>query len=187
MDPTQQLAVILPMLTNIVGRIEPAQLDAPTACAKFTVRGVLDHMVGGAAAFAPAFRGTEPNADVASPPSPTEVHPAARFRAAMADLLDAVQSPGALTRIVDAPFGEVPGEVFARFVAFDGLIHGWDLASATGQPYNPPEELVAEIDAFARQALAPAMRDGDTFAAETVAPRDAGPMARLVAFSGRHL
>ena len=105
----------------------------------------------------------------------------------MADLLDAVQSPGALTRIVNAPFGEVSGEVFARFVAFDGLVHGWDLASATGQTYNPPDELVAEIDAFARQALAPDMRDGDTFAAETDAPLDAGPMARLVAFSGRRL
>ena len=50
----------------------------------------------------------------------------------MDDLLDAVKSPGAIERTISAPIGEMPGEVFARFVAFDGLIHGWDLATATG-------------------------------------------------------
>ena len=37
------------------------------------------------------------------------------------------------------PFGEVPGAVFARFVVFDGLVHGWDLATATGQTYAPAD------------------------------------------------
>jgi hypothetical protein len=41
--------------------------------------------------------------------------------------------------------------------------------------------------AYARQVLAPEMRDGDTFAAETEAPTDASPLERLVAFSGRRL
>ena len=55
----------------------------------------------------------------------------------MADLLDAVHSEGSAERTIAAPFGEVPGSVFARFVAFDGLVHGWDLATATGQGYAP--------------------------------------------------
>ena len=105
----------------------------------------------------------------------------------MVDLLDAVHSEGAAERTIAAPFGEVPGAVFARFVAFDGLVHGWDLATATNQPYAPDEELVREIDVFARQALAPAMRDGDTFAAETAAPAGAGALEKLVAFSGRQV
>lgn len=182
MGPTEQLAVILPMLTNIVGRIEPHQFDAPTPCAKFNVRGVLDHMISGAEAFAPAFRGTPPTGTV-TPRS--DVHPAARFRAAMADLLDAVQSPGAMTRLMDAPFGQVSGETFARFVAFDGLVHGWDLATSTGQPYAPSAELTAAVGAFARQALAPEMRDGDTFAAAVEPPAGADALVQLIAFSGR--
>jgi uncharacterized protein (TIGR03086 family) len=186
MHPDDQLAAILPMLTNIVGRIEPVQLDRATPCAKFTVRDVLDHMIGGATSFAPAFRGIESN-DVAGAAPPGEAHPAARFRTAMADLLDAVHSPGALTRTVQTPFGPMPGEVFARFVAFDGLIHGWDLASSTGQQYEPPEDVVVAVDSFARQALQPGMRDGDTFAHEKQPPPGASTLVRLVAFSGRNV
>jgi uncharacterized protein (TIGR03086 family) len=184
MRPDEQLATILPMLTKIVGHIEPSQLDGATPCTKFTVRGVLDHMIAGATTFAPSFRGTGARGEAASPP-PDEAHPAARFRAAMADLLDAVQSPGALTRTVESPFGPIPGAVFARFVVFDGLVHGWDLASSTGQPYEPPEDVVAATYAFALEAITPAMRDGDTFADEKQAPVDAGTLTKLVAFSGR--
>ena len=81
----------------------------------------------------------------------------------MEELLSAVQSPGALDRVIPSPFGEVDGDTFARFVAFDGLIHGWDLAQATGQVWAPPIEVIAAVDAFAREAIAPAMRDGETF------------------------
>ena len=68
---------------------------------------------------------------------------------------DAMRSPGALDRTIAAPFGDVPGETFARFVALDGLVHGWDIATATGQAYDPPADLVAEIDAFARAGHQP--------------------------------
>jgi uncharacterized protein (TIGR03086 family) len=85
------------------------------------------------------------------------------------------------------PFGEVPVAAFARYTAFDGLVHGWDLSRATGLPYDPPDDLVAEVEAFARQFVQPAMRDGDTFAAETEPPPDASRLDRLVAFSGRQI
>ncbi len=87
--------------------------------------------------------------------------------------------------MVDAPFGTVTGSVFARFVAFDGLIHGWDLAPATGQTYTIPADVVADVASFAHEALVPEMRDGDTFAAATAAPDGSDPLATLVAFSGR--
>jgi uncharacterized protein (TIGR03086 family) len=103
----------------------------------------------------------------------------------MTSLLAAVDAPGAMDRMIDAPFGTVPGSVFARFVAFDGLIHGWDLATSTGQTYSLPDDVVADVSAFARDALGADMRDGDTFAAETTAPAGAGALAELVAFSGR--
>ncbi len=77
----------------------------------------------------------------------------AAFPVAMAELHAAVHSPGALDRTINAPFGEVPGDVFARFVAMDGLVHGWDIATATGQAYDPPAALVSAVDAFTRQAI----------------------------------
>lgn len=178
MDPCTQLDTILPSLSDLVASLDDSQLDAPTPCAKFAVRDVLEHMVGGATVFAAAFRG-------ATPPEPAHGDVVAAFPVAMAELGDAVRSPGALDRTIQAPFGEVPGEAFARFVALDGLVHGWDIATATGRAYDPPAALVEEVEAFARQAISDDMRDGDTFAAATTPPPDASSLVRLVAFTGR--
>jgi uncharacterized protein (TIGR03086 family) len=184
MEGNEQLEIIIPMLKRVGAGILTEQLDGSTPCASFTVSGVLDHMTGLASAYAPAFRGDPlPNEGERSAPGDNELM--ARFQFAMDALLVAVQSPGALQRTITTPSGAMPGSVFARLVAFDGLIHGWDLATSTQQPWDPPDDLVAEVDTFARQAVAPEMRNGDTFAEETQAPPGATPLLHLVAFSGR--
>ncbi len=179
MDVLEQLDQLGPVLALVVGGIRSDQLDNPTPCAKFTVRGVLDHMIGGATAFSAAFRGVAPRAA-----DTTDV--LASFGPTLAELSDAMHSPGALDRTIQAPFGEVPGTDFARFVVLDGLVHGWDLATSTGQPYAPPDALVVEVDAFARRAVDP-LRDGDTFAAAVEPAAAAAPIERLAAFTGRRL
>lgn len=187
MEPADQLAVIIPTLIKIVDGLDDDQLDDTTPCANFTVQGVLDHMMGGASTFVPAFLGeTAPEATAATnPATPAGEVLADEFRTAMTDLLESVNAPGAMERMIDAPFGRVPGSVFARFVAFDGLIHGWDLSTAVGRPYDPPADIVAEVAGFAHEALGPELRDGDTFALATEAPPGAGSLEQLVAFSGR--
>jgi uncharacterized protein (TIGR03086 family) len=153
------------------------QLDNATPCAEYTVRGVLEHMISGATAFAAAYRGEEPT-------DPDLSDPLGDFGAVLGDLVAAITADGALDQTVQAPFGAVPGETFARFVVLDGLVHGWDMATATGQPYEPPDELVAAVDQFAHQALDP-LRDGSTFAAATDPVAGASPIDRLAAYTGR--
>jgi uncharacterized protein (TIGR03086 family) len=177
MEVLEQLDQLGPLLVTVVGGIRADQLDDPTPCAKFTVRGVLEHMIGGATMFSAAFRGAEPT-------QPEMSNVLASFAPTLTGLAEAMHSTGALERAVRAPFGEVPGAMFARFVVLDGLVHGWDLATATGQPYQPPDALVAEVEAFARQALEP-LRDGDTFANAVEPPPSATPIERLAAFTGR--
>jgi uncharacterized protein (TIGR03086 family) len=179
MDVHTQLDELGPLLAGVVGGITPDQLDNRTPCTGFDVRGVLEHMIGGAAAFAAGFRGEESA-------TPDLADPLAAFGPALTELAGSITGPGALERTIHAPFGEVPGETFARFVVLDGLVHGWDLATATGQAYEPTDALVADVEAFARDALAP-LRDGDTFA-DAVEPADsATPIERLAAFTGRRL
>ncbi len=178
----EQLAVIIPKLREIGAGIDPGQLDGPTPCEDFTVAGVIAHMTGLASGFAPMFRGEQAPGDDSSSDDTTDL---ARFDTAMADLLDAVQSPGALDRTIRTPGGPMPGATFARLVAFDGLVHGWDLATSTGQRWDLADDLVAEVDAFARQAITDEMRDGDAFALEQQPAVDASPIERLVSFSGR--
>ncbi len=177
MHPLTQFEALGPVLGGVIAGIRPDQLDVQTPCADFTVRGVLEHMIGGATMFAAAYRGE-------APAEPDTSDPIAAIEAALGDLGDAISSPGALDRTIDAPFGEIDGESFARFVVLDGLVHGWAMATATGQPYDPPDALVAAADAFARGALDP-LRDGQTFGDAVEPAPDATPIERLAAYTGR--
>jgi uncharacterized protein (TIGR03086 family) len=183
MEPIEQLSQIIPKLTATVDRIQTMQMNDPTPCSNFTVHDVLNHMMVGGATFAYVFRGEQPPELTA--PAVYGWVPTAEFHEAMNDLQNAVESPGAMERVVTTPFGEMPGDTFARLVAFDGLIHSWDLASSTGQTIEYPAALIAAVDEFARNALSPDMRDGDTFKDATNAPEGASDLERLVAFSGR--
>ena len=178
MDPITQLEQLGPHLGGVVAGITPAQLENPTPCAEYTVRGVLEHMITGATAFAAAYRGQAPS-------EPDLSDPLGDFGDVLGDLVAAVTAPGALERQVQAPFGEVSGEAFARFIVLDGLVHGWDLSTATGQPYDPPEHLVVEVFEYARSTLDP-LRDGDTFTAAADAPAGASTLEQLVAYTGRN-
>lgn len=180
MEPLDQLDALGPLLANVVGNITPDQLDNDTPCDKFAVRDVLTHMIGGATAFAAAFRGD------ANPPEAPTGDQLANFGPVLTALAESMHGPGALDQTIQAPFGEVPGDTFARFVVLDGLVHGWDMATATGQAYDPPTELVEAATTFAAGALDP-LRDGDTFANATEPPANATPIQRLAALSGRQV
>lgn len=184
MEGNEQLSIIIPELRSVGAGIKPEQMNAATPCTDFTVSGVLGHMTGLASAFAPMFRGEEPPSTDPDPDGDPRDE-ATRFDEAMAALLDAVHSPGALERTIQTPGGDMPGAVFARLVAFDGLVHGWDLASSTGQAWDLDDDLVAEVDAFARQAITDDMRGSDSFAAAQQPAGDTTPIQRLAAFSGR--
>ncbi len=103
----------------------------------------------------------------------------------MHDLLDAVHSDGALERTISSPVGEMPGDTFARLVAFDGLVHGSGIARATGLTWQLPDEVVAVGDSFARAAPSNDLRNGDTFKTPRHRPANATPIEQVAAFSGR--
>ena len=177
MDALQQLDVLGPQLGAVVGAVRPDQLDDPTPCDAFTVRDVLRHMIVGATAFAAAYRGEDP-------PEADLRDPLAAFGPALGGLAAAITAPGALARTIQTPFGPLDGERFARYVVLDGLVHGWDLAIATGAAYEPPDDLVHDADLFAHQMLDP-LRDGMSFSDAVEPSADATPIERLVAYTGR--
>ena len=177
-NPAQQLAALLPALRDVVAGVGASDLTTATPCAGFDVSGVLEHMIAGASAFAPAFRGSEPGA-----PLEGDVH--TRWHAAMTELAGALTSDGALERSLDTPFGPLTGAAFAQYVVFDGLVHGWDLSSALGLTYTPPADVVDAVRAALPALVPDAARDGDTFAAVQDAPPGATALEQVVAFSGR--
>jgi uncharacterized protein (TIGR03086 family) len=181
----EQLEVIVDDLQRLAAGVRPDQFGNGTPCAKFAVRDLFGHMIGGATEFAPQLRG-EP----APGPSPIELDdddlPRA-MAAALDDLLAAAKAPGAFDRTVTLPFGQVTGEVLVTYLTVDGMVHASDLARSTGQDYAPTEELAGQVLSAARTLIQPGMRDGDTFAAETPVPDGAPNLTRLIAFTGRDI
>lgn len=168
---------------RIVAAVEPDRLGAATPCTRWDVRALLGHLVGATemygagglapgATFEPAYVGT----DVAG----------AYDRAAKA-AWETMSAPGAMERTFRLPPGELPGGVALGIALTEAVVHGWDLATATGQPVTVDAATAEQTLGFLRQIMAPEFRAGPEpyFAAEVVVASDAPAGERLVAFLGR--
>jgi uncharacterized protein (TIGR03086 family) len=85
---------------------------------------------------------------------------------------------------VAVSYGPVPGEIYAGHRFIDVLIHGWDLAVATGQDSTLDSELVDTCWEIVRpqQDL---LRGSGAFGTEVEVPDDADSQTRLLAVLGR--
>ena len=68
--------------------------------------------------------------------------PIAAYGASARAASEAFQAPGAMEAPCAVSYGPVPGEVYAGHRLLDVLIHGWDVAKATGQDTTLPPDLV---------------------------------------------
>ena len=181
----EQLEQVVPVLAGLVERVTPADLRLSTPCESWTTRDLLNHLVGGAHMYAGALQGGELRDISGRQPDVIGEDPGAALGGAVAAFGAATQAPGSMERLLPLPFGTMTGETFLRFVAFDLVVHSWDLGRTLDVPVEVPDELVAEIDGFARQVLGAAPRDGVNFAPAVDPPEGATSLDRLVAFSGR--
>ena len=186
-DGGAQLGVVVPMLGGLVAQVRPVDMGLSTPCASWTTRDLLNHLVGGATMFAGAFGGEALRDISGRMPDVVGDDPAAAFGAAAERFGAATQLPGAMDRVFDLPFGTMTGRTVLRFIAFDLLIHSWDLATTLGTTLDVPDDVVLEISDFAHLLLDGWTRDGINFTAEAPAPATASPLERLVAFSGRRV
>jgi uncharacterized protein (TIGR03086 family) len=186
MEPIDQLDAVVPTLGDLVRRVRPDQLDNPTPCAEFSVRDLMAHFVGNVDTLVDAFQG-KPITDLPLRPGILGDDPGRAYDEVLGRFRTVIREPGAMDRVISMPppFGDVPAPVLIRFVAFDFVVHSWDLATATGQQYTPPDELVGDAEAFARQAVSSEMRVPGVIGPEVEAPPGASALECLVAFAGR--
>ena len=185
-DGGAQLQLVVPRLGAAIAGVQPADLGRRTPCAEWTLRDLLNHVIGGAEMFADAFGGA-PVRDISGRlPDVVGDDPMAAFGRAAERFGEATQQPGAMQRTIELPFGPMTGRTFLRFVAFDLIVHTWDITSVTGGTVpDLPDDVLLDVEAFAHAVLDPVPRD-DLLCAPAV-PIDAGaaPLTRLIAFSGR--
>ena len=173
---------------GIVTAVRLDQAGAATPCTEWDVRDLLNHMIGtlwlSEALFTdrapryPMAPGALPPADLAGD------DPAAAYTEASAAALTAAAADDNLTRVHPTPLGDMPGPALAGFTTLDILVHGWDLAKATGQPAELDETVAAHVMAFAEQAITQDTR-APRIGPAVPAPAGAPLTNRLVAFLGR--
>src|SRR5215469_2255085 len=174
---------------EIVKATPAGQLDVPTPCTQWDARALLNHVIGTLWLSEGLFSDQPPRYSMAPgglPPADLSGDdPAAAYAEASAAALAAAGAGDALTRMHLTPLGEMPGPGLAGFTTLDILVHGWDLAVATGQPADLDGRLAAHVLGFAADALAtPESRAGRIGPAVPV-DADATVTQRLVAFLGR--
>jgi uncharacterized protein (TIGR03086 family) len=189
-QPTNRLSQALDATGTIVSDIREDQWSNPTPCPQWSVRTLVNHLVVGNRMSARTVRGEAP------PPWEELRHlydtdqlgtdPLRSYREAGSELLDAFSQPTVLERVFQAPVGVVLGTVLFHLRLTELLIHGWDLAHATGQATTFPEELVTEAFAFSSGPTAPNVpRTGHPFGPVQTVADDAPAIDRLAAYLGR--
>ena len=189
-DPRPLYAAALTWAHDVVRGIRPDQLDGPTPCAEFDVRTLLAHLVATVDRAAALGRG----ADVASTPSFVPAVPDDAWATTYGEAISALwavwrDGPGSdelLDRTLTAPFGTVPGRAALLAYTSETLVHGWDLAVATGQNAEA-DASVARVTLATMQRVLPAdPRGGRVPFAPPVPPREgAGPTEQLANWCGR--
>jgi uncharacterized protein (TIGR03086 family) len=190
--PTTDLGPAATNVARVLAGISDEQLTATTPCPRYTVGDLLDHVGGLALAFTAAATKTPMAA--AGPDAPlgeaAHLDPAWRehIPAALDELAAAWRDDAAWEGMTAAGPVEMPGEI-AGLVALDELVvHGWDLARATDQPYDVDDATLRLIRGLVAD-FAPAddvVNDGTlAFGPAVPVPDDAPLLDRVVALTGR--
>jgi uncharacterized protein (TIGR03086 family) len=170
-------------MASLVAAVADAALARPTPCEHYAVGDLLDHIGGGALAFTAAAvkqpLAGRPSVDAAN------LGPAWKARIPRDVLLvaEAWREAEAWTGMTSVGGVDLPGEV-AGVVALDELlIHGWDLAVATGQPasYDGPElvAVYANVQHFRAEGI-----EG-LFGPAVEVPDDAPLFDKVLSLAGR--
>jgi uncharacterized protein (TIGR03086 family) len=185
-DPRTVYAKARAQTAELVAGVKADQLDDPTPCPGYTVRGLLSHLVGGMNRAAHVGEGGNAlDVPARVDDVPDDGWPAA-FRTASDRVAAAWADDAKLDELRQVPWGTVPGRGVVAGYVQEVLTHGWDLATATGQPTEGDPELAEYALASARRFLPAEPRGGPIpFEAVVAVPDEAGPYARLAGWLGR--
>ena len=164
--------------SQLIANVKPDQLEDPTPCNEWDVKALIDHLIGGAAFFSAGLAGEEPS----SPPQADT--PAEAYGILASKVVAAASIPSNLERKISTPFGELSGGEVLFGAFMDTVVHGWDLAKATGQETSMNAGHVAIIS----QAFGPQMdglRQSGSFGPEVSVGTDADSQEKLLGMMGR--
>jgi uncharacterized protein (TIGR03086 family) len=177
-------------MADLIHGVPDARFDDPTPCPDYTLGDLVEHVGGLTVAFTGAARKDTGDATSQSPSGDASRLGddwRTQIPRDLAALAEAWRDPQAWTGRTQAGGVELPGEV-AGLVALDELvIHGWDVARASGQSYEVDQPSLEAVHGFVAQFAAPeqaAIREG-LFGPVVEVSDDAPLLDRVIGLTGR--
>ena len=170
---------------RFVAGVNATQWSGPTPCEGWDVRALLNHVVSGNL-WAAELAGGSTIAEVGDRLDGDLLgnDPLAAYESSAKAAGEAFAAPGALDAPCAVSYGPVPGSVYAGHRFIDVLIHGWDLAAATGQDATLDPSLVEACWAVI-EPQADLLKGSGMFGTDVETVPGAGAQTRLLAALGR--
>jgi uncharacterized protein (TIGR03086 family) len=190
MTTTPDLHASAGRLATIVRNVRDDQLHAPTPCPDYSVGDLLDHIGG----FALAFRGAAEK-DMGELTSGAPAGDGSKLEAGWRDRIG--RDLDALAQAWDAPDAwdgmtrvggiDLPAASAGAFALDEIVVHGWDLARATEQPYTCDDDALHVVHALAEGFAAPEMAESrqGLFGPVVVVDERAPMLQRVIGLTGR--
>ena len=169
----------------VLVQVQTGQPDAPTPCASWDVRSLIEHFTSSAHWAAAAISGGE-----AIDGGRAAIDFIAAYDQSIKGALAAFGTEGALEKAVTLPWGEFSGAPLMWLAVNDQFVHGWDLARAIGHDTDLDPGLADELLVRGQASITDAYRGPDgagLFGLPVKAPAGASPADRLAAFLGRSM
>lgn len=178
-DEFHSAEAALGVLQRVLHPIGRDELSRQTPCNEFDVAGLTDHLLKSITSVGGAV-GAE------FPPRADDESVERQVIATARPALDALRRHG-LDRTATLGGNEVPVRVLAGILSIEFLVHGWDYSMATGHPLDVADSMADYVLGLAEKIITPQGRLAVGFAEPVEPPADAGPLDRLVAFTGRRV
>ncbi len=165
--------------------LDRADWARATPCPDWDVAAVVRHLVAGDRAFSTALGGVPYDLPVVT--AEVAEIPDEALPGALADAGDALRAglaaagPGAFP----SGIGPMPAPAIAELRTIEALTHGWDLARATGLPFEAPEDVLERALGASRRLMERLPADRTPFAPPRPVDEGASAADRLAALLGR--
>ena len=176
-------------LAGLLALVPDDALDAPTPCEGMTLGQLIGHVIGFAEVFTLSAR-KDLGPMTATPPQPGDADLAPGWQQRAAAQLSALgaawQADDAWEGMTQAGGVDLPGAAAGRVVLDELIVHGWDVARATGQPFEPDDGHLGEVERMVSQ-----LRGDDAgaipglFGPVVTVPAHATPLERVLGLTGR--
>ncbi|MUL74467.1 TIGR03086 family metal-binding protein [Mycolicibacterium sp. CBMA 226] len=187
-DTTPELGVLaaeaLELFTASVRQIPSERWDDPSILQDWTVRELVAHTTGSATRIVVLVEDGELWEGPSQPSDWTYDSPEDQLSALGIRLRDTLPTAD-LDAPRKSPQGEVPLRRALMFPIADLALHTWDLCQSLGESIELPDDLRTLSEGLVHSVPEQMLRRPGAFGPEQLAPADASPTTKLMAFLGR--